>query len=92
VHGPLQPAKVEPFAGVAVNVTTWPLLNDEKQVVPQLIPSGLLVTVPDPVPPSPTSKVKVLAAALLMAASIPVFMLPAVTDTASADPTVLFPL
>jgi hypothetical protein len=47
---PLQPAKVEPEAGVAVSVTVVPLLNAAEQVLPQLIPAGLLVTVPFPVP------------------------------------------
>jgi hypothetical protein len=47
---PLQPANTEPEAGVAVNVTVVPLENDREQVVPQLIPLGLLVTVPEPVP------------------------------------------
>jgi hypothetical protein len=47
---PLQPAKVEPVADVAVNVTSVPLLNEAEQVPPQLIPAGLLVTVPLPVP------------------------------------------
>jgi hypothetical protein len=47
---PVQPAKVEPEAGVAVSVTSVPLLNDAEQVLPQLIPAGLLVTVPFPMP------------------------------------------
>ena len=50
VHAPLQPVKVAPAAGVAVSVTAAPLLNDAEQVVPQLIPAGALVTVPDPAP------------------------------------------
>jgi len=47
---PLQPAKMEPLAGVAVSVTTVPLAYDSKQSVPQVIPGGLLVTVPLPLP------------------------------------------
>ena len=47
---PVQPPKVEPLAGVAVNVTVVPLLYKAEQVLPQLIPAGLLVTVPLPVP------------------------------------------
>jgi hypothetical protein len=50
VQLPLQPAKVEPAAGVAVNVTAVPLAYEAEQVAPQLIPAGLLVTVPLPVP------------------------------------------
>lgn len=45
-----QPAKVEPLAMVAVRVTEAPLLNLAEQVEPQLIPVGLLVTVPEPEP------------------------------------------
>src|SRR5439155_649690 len=47
---PLQPVKVEPAAGVAVNVTAVPLAKLAVQVRPQLIPTGALVTVPLPVP------------------------------------------
>jgi len=47
---PLQPLKVEPAAGVAVSVTTVPLAKPAEQVALQLIPAGLLVTVPVPVP------------------------------------------
>src|SRR5512143_514126 len=48
---PLQPAKIEPEAGVAVRVTSVPLLKVAEQVLPQLMPAGLLVTAPFPVPP-----------------------------------------
>ena len=47
---PVHPAKVVPVAGVAVSVTSVPLLNEAEQVPPQLIPAGLLVTVPLPLP------------------------------------------
>jgi len=47
---PLHPAKTEPAAGVAVNVTTVPSLNGDEQVAPQSIPTGELVTVPEPEP------------------------------------------
>ena len=47
---PLQPVKVEPTSGAAVNVTLVPVLKAELQVAPQLIPAGLLVTVPVPAP------------------------------------------
>jgi hypothetical protein len=50
VQAPLQPVKVAPAEGVAVRVTAVPLLNDAEHVVPQLIPAGALVTVPDPAP------------------------------------------
>ena len=46
---PLQPRKVELFLdGVAVSVTTSPVQNGSAQSRPQLIPEGLLVTVPGP--------------------------------------------
>lgn len=46
VSQPLQPRKIERNAGVAVRVTTAPLLKSAEQVPPQLIPAGLEVTVP----------------------------------------------
>lgn len=57
---PLQPANVDPFVGVAVSVTTWPLVKLAEHVAAggQTIPAGLLVTVPVPVPASFTAKVK----------------------------------
>ena len=56
---PLQPVKVEPAAGVAVNVTAVPLAKLAEQVAPQLIPTGALVTVPLPVPALLTVSVNV---------------------------------
>src|SRR5207302_352776 len=50
LHAPVHPVKVEPVVGVAVSVTCVPLLKLALHVVPQLIPAGLLVTVPLPVP------------------------------------------
>lgn len=47
---PLQPANVEPAEGAAARVTSVPALYLSSQSVPQLIPAGLLVTVPEPVP------------------------------------------
>jgi hypothetical protein len=61
---PVQPAKVEPDAGVGVKVTTVPLLKVDEQAVPQLIPAGELVTVPLPVPALMMERVKVCAAVL----------------------------
>ena len=51
VQAPDQPAKVEPVPAAAVRVTTVPLAKLALQLAPQLIPAGLLVTVPVPVPP-----------------------------------------
>ena len=50
VHAPDHPANTEPVPGVAVSVTGVPLANVALHAVPQLMPDGLLVTVPVPVP------------------------------------------
>jgi hypothetical protein len=47
-HAPPQPLKLEPLAGVAVSVTALPLAKLAEQVLPQLIPAGLELTVPLP--------------------------------------------
>ena len=49
-QAPDQPLKVAPPFGVAVSTTLVPDGNDALQVAPQLIPAGLLVTVPFPFP------------------------------------------
>src|SRR5262245_12108631 len=49
-HAPLQPANEEPAAGVAVRVIAVPGVTDCEHVVPQLMPAGLLVIVPEPAP------------------------------------------
>ena len=59
-QSPLQPTKVEGEVAAAVNVTTALRLNAYEQVEPQLIPAGLLVTVPVPVPDLLTVRVWVL--------------------------------
>jgi hypothetical protein len=50
VHAPLQPLKEKPAAGVAFNVTCVPAEKVFVQFVPQLMPVGVLVTVPVPAP------------------------------------------
>jgi hypothetical protein len=50
VHAPDHPANVEPVVAVAVRTTGVPLAKLALHVVPQLMPEGLLVTVPVPVP------------------------------------------
>ena len=47
---PFQPAKDEFAAAVAVSVTSVPGLKLALQVCPQLMPKGLLATLPVPVP------------------------------------------
>ena len=47
---PLQPVNVEPAAGVAVKVTTVPLVKPVEQVAPQEIPAGALAMLPLPAP------------------------------------------
>src|SRR5438093_1124763 len=55
---PLQPVKPEPEAAVAVSVTTVPSSKMAEQTPPQLIPAGLLVTVPVPEPVRVTVRVR----------------------------------
>jgi hypothetical protein len=50
VQLPDHPAKVVPDSGAAVNTTAVPLGKLALQLPGQLIPAGLLVTVPVPVP------------------------------------------
>jgi hypothetical protein len=50
LHAPLQPAKVEPEAALAVSVIRVPAATIFVQAVPHAIPAGELVTVPAPVP------------------------------------------
>ena len=50
LQAPDHPGNVEPVLGVAVRVTDVPLGKVALQVAPQLMPDGVLVTVPAPVP------------------------------------------
>jgi phage tail protein X len=50
LHAPLHPAKKDPLAGAAVSFTEVPATKAAEQVGLQVIPAGLLVTFPDPVP------------------------------------------
>ena len=47
-QAPDHPLKIYPELGVAVSVTDVPELNDALQVLPQLMPIGLLVIAPLP--------------------------------------------
>ena len=50
VQAPDQPVKSELSSGFAFSVTDVPLANLALHTEPQLIPDGLLVTTPPPVP------------------------------------------
>jgi len=59
-HPPLQPENTEPLAAAAVRVTLVPLEKLAAHVPLQLIPAGLLLTVPPPVPDLVTPSVKLV--------------------------------
>jgi hypothetical protein len=65
VQAPLQPAKVEPVAGVSAKVTLVPLAKLALQLPGQLMPAGVLVTVPLPVPAAVTVRGNVAVAVQL---------------------------
>ena len=56
---PLHPANVEPPAELGMRVTIVPSPYDSVQSAPQLIPAGLVVTVPEPLPVFDTVRTKV---------------------------------
>ena len=68
---PLQLEKVEPALGEAVRVTGVPSLYDSEQSAPQLMPAGLEVTVPEPVPDLVTVRVYTTAAQTLPFQEVP---------------------
>jgi hypothetical protein len=59
LHAPDQPANVDPAFGAAVSVIAVPAAKLALHVDPQLMPAGLLVTVPAPVPAAVTFTVAV---------------------------------
>ena len=67
VHAPPHPVKLEPALGVAVRVTELLLAKASLQSVPQLIPAGLLVTVPAPAPVLVTLRSCVAGASIVVA-------------------------
>ncbi|MBI1766860.1 MAG: hypothetical protein HYR67_00620 [Bacteroidetes bacterium] len=67
---PLQPVKIEPVAGFAVNVTAVPLGKEVAQMTGQLIPAGLEMTVPLPVPPGIIVRLKFPAIGLELNTSV----------------------
>jgi hypothetical protein len=64
VHAPLQLTKVEPASGIAVSVTTVPLVKLELHAVPQLMPPGMEATIPVPAPLLVTPSVYILGSAV----------------------------
>jgi hypothetical protein len=56
-QAPLQPAKNDPWAAATVSLTFVPEAKAALQVGLQLIPAGVLVTVPEPVPATATVSV-----------------------------------
>jgi hypothetical protein len=74
--------KAEPAAGVAVSVTVVPGANVAEHATPQLMPAGLLVTVPEPdpvlltwragLPPVDANVAVTLVAALMVTVQVPV--------------------
>src|SRR5450631_394620 len=63
VQAPFHPAKKAPVPGFGVNCTLVPEAKEAVQVEPQLMPAGLLVTVPVLVPASVTVTVYVVGGA-----------------------------
>lgn len=61
-QSPLQPLKLLPVDAMAVRITLVPLSKFTLQDEPQLMPDGLLATVPEPVPNEATISTCLLAA------------------------------
>jgi hypothetical protein len=93
VQAPLQPAKVEPEAAVALSVTDAPELKFAAQVPGQLMPEGLLDTEPPPVPARVTvsGKVAVLNVAVTFRAALIVTVQEPVPVQAPLQPAKLEP-
>jgi hypothetical protein len=91
---PLQPANVEPAAGVAVSVKEAPGATDSEQSPPQLMPAGELETEPEPVPLLLTVRVTgvrlnvavTVVAALTVTAQVPVPVQPPPLQPANVEP------
>jgi hypothetical protein len=57
LQAPLQPQNSDPEAGEAVSVRAAPVAKLSEHDVPQLMPAGLLITVPLALPASNTDRV-----------------------------------
>jgi hypothetical protein len=84
-QAPLQPAKDEPAEGAAVSVTVVPEVTDCEHVAPQLIPAGVPVTVPEPLPPLVTDRVGVVPPVADPLTAREIVSLPAVKFTLPAN-------
>src|SRR5206468_10051874 len=92
---PLQPfRKIVPSAGVAVRVTVVPITYGAEHVAPQLIPDGLDVTVPEPIPVLLTARLNTLrlnvTVTVLAAVIVTVQVEPDTTSQPTQPPTVEF--
>jgi hypothetical protein len=83
---PDQPVNVEPVDAAAVSVTIWFAMYDSLQSAPQLMP--VAVTVPAPLPPLVTNRVRLSSAkfALIAVGPVTVTMQPAVPVQAPPQP------
>ena len=94
VQLPVQPPKIEPPDAAAVSVTEVPLVYEAEHVVPQLTPTGELVTVPLPLPDLVTVRPNVGAvkvavtdvAVLTVTVQAPVPVQPPPLQPANVDP------
>jgi len=93
-HEPDQPIKVEPAAGVWDRATVLSAMNAAAHVPPQLMPAGVLETVPAPVPDLVTVSVNVVGmnvAVTLRFADMPTVQVP-VPEQAPDQPEKVEPL
>jgi hypothetical protein len=65
-QSPLHPEKLEPASAVGVSVAVVPLAKFAEQTPLQLMPAGLLVTVPPPLPANTTETLKVAAVPVIL--------------------------
>jgi len=86
LHGPVQPAKRELSSGFAVSVTDVPLRNFALHISPQLMPAGVLVTAPVPLPEAVTVSATVAGGGGADAMTV------AVTDVSFASDSVQVPV
>jgi hypothetical protein len=63
---PLHPENLEPASAMGVSVAVVPLIKFAEQVLLQLMPAGLLVTVPLPLPANTTETLKVAAVPVIL--------------------------